>query len=181
MLTCVVGVGVLLLSWAVIGFAGFVDYPHLLRRLDELVGEDSYTTYIVGLDLGLPSLVSRGLWLALGLALVVCVALQARNGDERTAFIVAVAASLALTPIVWLHYFALLLVIVALAQPRLGALWFLPLALFVTPGSGHPSPFDTAWALGVVATTIACATWVSSAEWRRVRVERAPPVEARTA
>ena len=180
-LACVVGVGVLLLSWAVIGFAGFVDYPHLLRRLDELVGEDSYTTYIVGLDLGLPSLVSRVLWLALGLALVVCVALLARNGDERTAFIVAVAASLALTPIVWLHYFALLLVIIALAQPRLGALWFLPLALFITPGSGHPSPFDTAWALGVVATTIACATWVSSAEWRRVRVAPAPPVEARTA
>jgi alpha-1,2-mannosyltransferase len=177
-LACVVGVGVLLLSWAVIGFAGFVDYPHLLRRLDELVGEDSYTTYIVGLDLGLPSLVSRGVWLALGLALVVCVALLARNGDERTAFIVAVAASLALTPIVWLHYFALLLVVVALAQPRLGALWFLPLALFITPGSGHPSPFDTAWALGVVATTIVYATWLSSAERRRTRVETAPAVEA---
>ena len=180
-LACVVGVGVLLLSWAVIGFAGFVDYPHLLRRLDELVGEDSYTTYIVGLDLGLPSLVSRGLWLALGLALVVCVVVLARRGDERTAFIVAVAASLALTPIVWLHYFALLLVVVALAQPRLGPLWFLPLAMVITPGSGHPSPFDTAWALGVVATTVAYATWLSSAEWRRVRIEPAPPLEARTA
>ena len=43
-----------------------------------------------------------------------------RRGDERSAFILAIAASLALTPIVWLHYFALLVVVVALAQPRLG-------------------------------------------------------------
>jgi hypothetical protein len=168
-----VGVVVLLASWSVIGFAGFVDYPHLLRRFDELVGEDSYTTYVVGLDLGLPSPVSRGLWLALGLALVAGVVLLAQSGDERTSFIVAIAASLALTPIVWLHYFALLLVVVALAQPRLGPLWFLPLALVITPGSGHPSPFDTAWALAVVATTVAWATWTSSAEVRRVRAK--PP------
>ena len=78
-----------------------------------------------------------------------------RRGDERTAFVVAIAASLALTPIVWLHYFALLLVVVALAQPRLGYVWFVPLAMFITPGSGHPSPFDTAWALGVAALTVA--------------------------
>ena len=113
LLTCAVGAGLLILSWGVIGFAGFLDYPHLLRRLDDFVGEDSYTMYVVGLDLGLPSPVARGLWLAVGLALVVCVVLVGKRGDERTAFIVAIAASLALTPIVWLHYFALLLVVVA--------------------------------------------------------------------
>ena len=31
------------------------DYPDRLRRLDQTLGEDSYTTYIVGLDAGLPS------------------------------------------------------------------------------------------------------------------------------
>ena len=111
--------------------------------------------YIVGLDLGLPSAAARALWLALGLLLVAGVVVLGRRGDERTAFVIAIAASLGLTPIVWLHYFALLLVVVALAQPRLGYVWFLPLAMFVTPGSGHPSPFDTAWALGVAALTIA--------------------------
>ncbi len=181
LLTCAVGAGLLILSWGVIGFAGFVDYPHLLRRLDAFVGEDSYTMYVVGLDLGLPSPVARGLWLAVGLALVVCVVLVGKRGDERTAFIVAIAASLALTPIVWLHYFALLLVVVAVAQPRLGPLWFVPFALIVTPGSGHPPPFDTAWTLAIFATTVAYAAWVSSAEWRRVRIEPGAPVEARAA
>ncbi len=92
-----------------------LDYPSLLRRLEDAVGEDSYTAYIVGLDAGLPSAVARALWLAIGLGVLVCVVLLARRGDERSAFIAAIAASLALTPIVWLHYFALLLVVVAVA------------------------------------------------------------------
>ena len=62
-----------------------------------------------------------------------------------------------MTPIVWLHYFALLLVVVALASPRLGVLWFVPLGMVLTPGSGHPTPFQTAWTLGVAALTIALA------------------------
>ena len=115
-----VGTVLLVASWAVIGFAGFVDYPSLLQKLEETVGDDSYTAYIVGLDVGLPSTVARIAWVAIGLAFLAGVVLLAWRRDERTAFILAIAASLALTPIVWLHYFALLSVVVAIAQPRLG-------------------------------------------------------------
>ncbi|MGH7342691.1 MAG: hypothetical protein ACREKH_19575, partial [Candidatus Rokuibacteriota bacterium] len=38
---------------------------------------------------------------------------------------------LVLTPILWLHYLVLLVVPIALARPRLSALWFVPLALTV--------------------------------------------------
>lgn len=172
-----VGAVVLVVSWAVIGFAGFVDYPSLLRKLEETVGDDSYTLYIVGLDLGLPSNAARVVWLAAGLALVGAVVVLARRGDERTAFVIAVTASLALTPIVWLHYFALLLVPVAIARPRLGLVWFVPLALIITPGSGHPSPFDTAWAMTVAGATVALAVWASIAE-ARLHSARAEPAVA---
>ena len=70
----------LLVSWAAIGFAGLVDYPDLLRRLEDVVGDDSYTAYIVGLDLGLPSAVARALWLALGLGLLGCVVVRRPAG-----------------------------------------------------------------------------------------------------
>ena len=163
---CVVGGGMLVASWAVLGFAGFVDYPELLRKLEDTVGGDSYTAYIVGLDLGLPSGVSRAIWLGIGLAILGAVVVLARRGDERTAFIVAIAASLALTPIVWLHYFALLLVVVALAQPRLGLIWFVPLAMILTPGSGQPTPFQTSWTLAVALVTVGWAVRVSVADWR---------------
>jgi Glycosyltransferase family 87 len=155
--TCALGAGLLVVSWSVIGFAGFLDYPNLLRKLEDTVGGDSYTAYIVGLDLGLPSVVARGAWLAIGVAVLAWAVVVARRGDERTAFILAVAASLALTPIVWLHYFALLSVVVALAQPRLGLVWFVPLGMFLTPGSGHPTTFQTSWTLVVAILTVVLA------------------------
>jgi hypothetical protein len=152
-----VGAVLLLLSWGAIGFAGLADYPELMRRLQDAVGMDSYTLYIVGLDLGLPSPLARLLWLGLGGVLLAGVVVLGRRGDERSAFILAIAASLALTPIVWLHYFALLLLVVALAQPRLGLLWFVPLGMIVTPGSGHPSPLETGATLALAALVVALA------------------------
>lgn len=177
-LSVVFGAGILLLSWAVIGFADLVDYPDLVRRLEETVGEDSYTLYVVGLDLGLPSAAARALWLAVGLALLAAVVALGRRGDERSAFLLAMAASLALTPIVWLHYFALLLVVVAIAQPRLGVVWFVPLAMVITPGSGHPTPFETATTLAIATLTIGLAVRGSVREERprigiRARAEAA--------
>jgi hypothetical protein len=168
-----IGVGLLLASWAAIGFAGLVDYPSLLRRLQDAEGADSYTTYIVGLDLGLPSAVARAVWLAVGLAALACVVALARRGDEQTAFVVAIVASLALTPIVWLHYFALLLVVVAVARPSLGVIWFVPLLMVVTPGSGHPTPFQTAWTLAVALVTVVLAVRESRGGSARVLVPAA--------
>jgi Glycosyltransferase family 87 len=152
-----IGAGFLLLSWATIGFDGLLDYPDLLRRLEDTVGADSYTAYIVGLDIGLPSAVARGVWLALGLALLAAVVALGRRGEERAAFILAIVSALALTPIVWLHYFALLVVVVAVAQPRLGPVWFVPLAMVVTPGSGQPTPFETAATLTIALVTVVLA------------------------
>jgi hypothetical protein len=167
--SCVVGAGLLTVSWAAIGFAGLVDYPNLLQRLEDKVGADSYTVYIVGLDLGLQSAAARALWLGVGLALLASIVFLARRGDERTAFVVAIASALALTPIVWLHYFALLLVVVAVVQPRLGPLWFIPLAMILTPGSGQPTPFQTSWTLAIAALTIGLAVRASLAGVRPVR------------
>jgi hypothetical protein len=162
------GALLLIASWAPLGFAGLTGYPTLLRKLEETVGADSYTAYIVGLDLGLPGGLARGVWLGAGLAVLAAAALLARKGDQKSAFVLAVAASLALTPIVWLHYFAMLLVVVAVARPRLGLVWFVPLAMVFTPGSGHPSPAQTAWTLAVATIVVGLALRETRAEARAV-------------
>jgi hypothetical protein len=170
---CLVAGVLLLASWAAIGFAGLREYPDLLRRLEDTVGHDSYSVFIVGLDVGLPSPIARAVWLALGLGLLAAVLLLGRLGDERSAFILAIAAALALSPLVWLHYFALLAVVVALAQPRLGLVWFLPLAMVMSPGSGNPTLFETLVVLGGASVTIALSlhavrrSTVAAAEVRR--------------
>ena len=59
----------------------------------------------------------------------------------------------------WLHYFALLLVVVALARPTLSLVWFVPLAMVVTPGSGQPTPFETSATLVIAAATVGLSLW----------------------
>ena len=49
--------------------------------------------------------------------------------NERRAMVLTVALMLVASPIVWSHYFVLLLLPVALARPRLRPLWLLPVAM----------------------------------------------------
>ena len=150
------GAVLLLISWAAIGFSGFLSYPALLRAADEAWAGDAYSIRNIALDFGASPFVARAVWLTLGLALLVAVVLMGRNADHRTTFILAMAAALALSPLVWLQYFAFLVVVVAVAQPRLGILWFVPFLMFVSP-SGHPTPFEASWTLGAAAITFALA------------------------
>lgn len=180
LLSVVVGAALLLASWAVIGFDGFRTYPSLLRQLEDVVGQDSYTLYISGLDLGLPSPVARGLWLAVGLALLGFMVVLARRGDELSAYVLAITVALALTPIVWLHYFALFLVVIALASPSLSFVWFVPLGMVITPGSGHPTPFQTGWTLAVASLVVVLALRATRARSLAVEagVQRVVPTPA---
>ena len=62
---------------------------------------------------------------AVGAALLVVAAWVARRPDgDRRVFSVVVVASVVATPIVWLHYLALLFVPIAIRWPRLAAAWF---------------------------------------------------------
>jgi alpha-1,2-mannosyltransferase len=124
-----------LASWAVIAFRGMSDYGHLLRRLVDVEAENSYSALAVLRMLGLPALPARAVVVAAG---VVLLALAWRvAGSERGAegdavsFSLVIVAALVLTPILWLHYLVLLLVPIALARPRLSALWLVPLAMTI--------------------------------------------------
>jgi hypothetical protein len=156
-----IGLGALLVSWAVIGFRGMADYPGLVRRLTEELDEQAYTVYALAVDLGLPSELARALWAALAVALLAATIVVARRGEERRAFVLALAAAIACSPLVWLHYFALLLVVVAVVQPRLGLLWFvgIPLKLVVTTGVYNGSTFQTAAVLGAATVTVGLALY----------------------
>jgi alpha-1,2-mannosyltransferase len=169
-------IALVLASWAVVAFDGFRDYPDLLRRLSDVMDDRGYSAYALLLDLGAPSTPARAVWMGVAVATLAGIVVVGRRGDARSSFILAIAASLAFTPVVWLHYFTLLLVVVALAQPRLGALWLVPLAFFVTPGSGDPTPFQTSVTFATAALTIVLAYRASVA---RFGAERTSDVVSR--
>lgn len=139
----------LLGGWAVIGFAGLRSYPTLVHVLERLEGPASYSTVAL---LGLSGGAATAITVVLSLAAVVAIGLAARgNGGDQRALAVAILASLVATPLVWLHYLLLLFVPIALYRPRLSALWFLPLALWVTPLThSQGTTWRIAVALGVI-------------------------------
>jgi glycosyl transferase family 87 len=175
-----IAVAVLLASWAVVGFRGLADYPELARRLSERMDERGYTLYALGVDLGLSPGVARALWAGLAVGLLAATIVVARRGDDRRAFVLALAAAIACSPIVWLHYFALLLVAVAVAQPRLAPIWFvgLPLQLAVTTGVYNGSTFQTAAVLAAAGLTFSLALRRPEREPRQVALSS--PAAARS-
>jgi hypothetical protein len=139
----VVGFVVTLAAWAAIGFDGLTRYPDLLRRLSDIQSDRSYSLVGMSATAGLGSGVGNALTLLVGGGLLVGCALYARRADEERAFTCAVAATLALSPIVWLHYLVVLLVPMAIARPRFSLLWLLPVLLWVSPRPGYAEGIAT--------------------------------------
>ncbi len=116
--------GATLAAWAAIGFDGLADYPELLRHLSDVVADRGFSFVALGVEAGLPRGVADALPWLVGLVLLAgVVAIARRKGGDRNAFSLAIIAAAALTPIVWLHYFALLVVPLALARPRISWAW----------------------------------------------------------
>jgi len=122
-----------LVGWAAIGFAGFGDYPARLRLLTDLEAHRSFS--VVAL-LGASGRTATAVSLILAIVVVLGVVLAARGDDgDRRAFAVAVLGALVATPVVWMHYYVLLFVPIALYRPRLSPLWLTPLVLWLAPSS----------------------------------------------
>jgi Glycosyltransferase family 87 len=164
-----VGVALVLFSWAVIGFAGLRDYPTLLRTLSDLEARNSYSAFAILRAAGLSDQFSRLLVTAAAGALLYAawrVARHAQDGAEgdRRSLVITLAAAFVLTPILWIHYLVLLLVPIALARPRLSALWLVPLAMtvFELLDWYRGWPRGDGWALASVGVVVAVVLVVSA-------------------
>jgi alpha-1,2-mannosyltransferase len=150
------------LTWGAIGFAGLTGYPSLLHHWTNYADDFAFSLYAVALDLGAASSVALGVWLAGAVAALVCAFVLGRRGDDRGSFVLALSAAIAYSPIVWLHYFALLVVVVAVLERQLGPAWFAPLLIWVTMGAAAPAigngtTAQTVATLGVAVLTVALA------------------------
>src|SRR5437588_4733487 len=120
-------------SWAVIGFAGFAEYPHLVRLLNREEAPRSYSLAALGMRAGLGQSLATALGLGIGLAVLALAAVLARRDDGRRSFALTIVAMVLCSPVVWLHYYALMVIPIALLRPRLGPSWLLPLILWPCP------------------------------------------------
>jgi hypothetical protein len=114
----------------VLPFTGLGTYARVLARLGRAFDQDSYTVFGMLVQAGAPEAAGRAATVLVGGTLLV--------GTWRyRSFTLAIAAALALSPIVWLDYFALAAVPLAVHRPRLAWVWFLPLLTWGLEGAGY--------------------------------------------
>jgi len=152
-----IGLAVTIALWFVLGFEGLVDYPGRLRDISasESIRRDSLSFVGLSTTLGLGVIVGHAMMLVTGVALLGGSLVRGRRGDDRGAFCLALAAAVAMTPILWLHYLLLLIVPLAIARPRFTPLWLLPIVLWVGLEPMHPEGLMTLLPMLVVAVMVA--------------------------
>ena len=147
----IASVALLAAGWLLVGLHTATGYPHLLSSLTTVEGSYGYALYALVLRAGASATVAK-------LASVVAVGAWQRSssapaaGTTASGFALAVVACLACSPIVWNHYFALLIVAIAVLRPRLSWLWALAPAFWLIPNANHPAP---TWK--IVGAQLACA------------------------
>jgi hypothetical protein len=149
-----------LLPWAPLGFDGLRSYPGLLRHLADDEASSSYSLVAIGVRLHLPEAAATVLSLAVAAGFLALAARVARHGSRQprerdiATLTLVLAAALAASPIVWVHYFLLLLVPLALTRPRLSPLWFVPLAYYPLGESAWPAGDTAKLGLALVVTLV---------------------------
>jgi hypothetical protein len=133
-LAVAIGAAVTFAAWAAIGFDGLASYPD---HLDSVDSQSSYSIRALAVELGFTEATGNLVMALVGGALLLATVNLARRGDDRRAFTCAVGAALALTPVVWQHYLVLLVVPLALARPRFGVVWLLPVVLWLSPRAAN--------------------------------------------
>jgi hypothetical protein len=128
----------------------------MLRLLSSIEAPESYSVAAVAAKVGFAWTFAQVVSYCVGSALLAAVIVTARRRDDRASFALSIAAVLGVSPIVWSHYFALLLVPVAIFSPRFGVAWLLPIGLFAFPMTpGACSLWQLTMALGLAAATMA--------------------------
>jgi glycosyl transferase family 87 len=171
-LAVVIAVGLAVIGWAATGFAGIGDYPGILRKLANEESTSSYSVVALGVRAHLPLAAARVVAVVVAVGLLVAAALLARDRTRRlrdrdiATLTLALAAALAASPIVWVHYFLLLLVPLALIRPRLSLLWFVPFAFQPLGEAAWPAGNARNLGLALAATLLIVGAAVVPAGWR---------------
>jgi hypothetical protein len=142
-------------SWAVIGFNELHAYSALVSAVNHVMDQRGYSIMSLVMHVGGASGIAYALGLAVAGAIGAACLIVGRRGDARSALALSVGVCLLGTPVLWTHYFALLIVPLALFRPRLDRLWLLPLVFWVCPAI-EPAPWQMVIALVISTIVLGC-------------------------
>lgn len=147
-----------LLAWGILGYNEIHVYLNLSREVTNALWRGGYSMMALGGQLGLGRGASEGL---LVIASVVAAGALLYTGlikrNERNALVLAVVLMLLASPLVWSHYFALLLIPLALSRPRLSPAWGFGLLMWPVPPRANVAGWQEALAWVITALCVAIA------------------------
>jgi Glycosyltransferase family 87 len=161
------------LSWAVIGFHGIPDLIRGLSIDGRISHSHSITSAVAALGLSHSAGVLAAL--AVGLVLVAWTASASLRRLDASAFSAATAAGIYASPLVHPHYLLLILVALAIVQPRPTWAWVALLGLWFST-SEPPASAASLYAAVIVALAIVSSILWSSARAPATGVEVPEPM-----
>jgi len=150
---------------AVVPFAPLHEYVDTLREVRNAFDQDGYSPFGILTQLGVSNAVAHLVTYAIGGALLVLTWF-------RKSFPLAIAAALVLSPIVWLDFYALAAIPLAITRPRLSWVWFLPVLAWGLPSSGIAT--DPLWGVMRLLVIFAVVLTAAAATGLEESSERAP-------
>jgi hypothetical protein len=113
----------------VLPFTGLTAYVESVLRVGRVFDQDTYTVFGILVQSGAAEPVARVVTLVAAGTLL--------WGTWRyRSFTLAIATALVASPIVWLDYFAIAAIPLAIVRPRLSPIWFVPLLTIGLDGAG---------------------------------------------
>ncbi len=160
-----------LVAWNILGFSEISAYLRLTGQDTSALWREGYSLLAAAHHLGLGRTWGEAL---LVLAAAVLCGLILQQGlvrrKQRETFALAVGLMLVASPLVWIHYFVLLLVPLAITRPRFSALWVVPIAMWLLPPSQPVDGWEELLAWGVTAVCIAATLAGCSRSTKRLRL-----------
>jgi hypothetical protein len=167
-----------LVAWAVLGFDQIGRYLHDGSVVSGVFFRHAYTPIALMLQLGASTSIADGVGVLAGLVgLIACVWQGVRGRDLRCLTLAIVLMWLA-SPVLWMHYFALILVPLAVARPRLEPVWALPIVLIIC-GSRSTHAWQIVFVVLVIGALVIATLKGDGRRWKDV-VRRQPRDEAET-
>jgi hypothetical protein len=155
--TVLCGVALNLVAWAVVGFDQLGPYRTMTDRVTNRMEPLSDSILAIARDHGASRPAAYAVTLTLAAAAAGACFVRARRGDHASALLLSITMSFLATPVIWEHYYVLIIVPLAILRPRLSLVWAVPLLML--PVAVVASQVDelVLGEVAVIATVIAVA------------------------
>lgn len=152
--TAITGLSLNAIAWSVLGWNELRPWLHLVSLQSRELYRTGYSVIAFLAHLGVGRSAASAVQIALSLAVAAGCLVLARRHREKAAYGLACVLALVASPLIDQHYFALLVVPLALVLPRLAWLWILPVVLWVCPATGGPAWQVGVWMISALILTI---------------------------